>query len=162
MEKPGLITVKVLHGKILKNKGFFRKFNPYVLMKLGTQSKRTSVHKKGNKNPAWEEPLTFRRSTEQSLTLECWDHRKAASDSLLGAVDVQLSSLENSSEEFFSIYKKSKNVGKILLHVQWKEDSSKPTPKPIKEEPRKHQKRIPNPLPPGTGAIGYFTVTVPQ
>ena len=128
MNKSGLLTIKPRNGRIMKTKLLLGKLSPYVVLKLGTQTKRTSIHQKGGKSPEWKDVLSLRRADEESLVVECWHHSKAKADCLLGSSSILLSKIiaQESLKETVQLFCKDKNIGRVSLEIDWKADVYKP------------------------------------
>ena len=75
----------VLEGKNLKNKDLFGKMDPYVVIRVGTESKRTSVVKNGGCNPVFNDTFTFNVIPGiNQLELETYD-KDFLSDDFIGS-----------------------------------------------------------------------------
>lgn len=57
--------------------------DPYCIIKLGQQQKKTRVHDEGGKKPRWNDTLTFAKSSDTNLKIEVWD-KDVIDDDLVG------------------------------------------------------------------------------
>merc|ERR1712080_27845 len=112
----GSILVTVLKGTDLKKKGLFGKPDPYVVLKLGDQTK-TSQTIDNNPNPEWNYETTFDLSEDASseLSLEVFD-KDIGKDDALGNTSFPISKIVDGqfiTEEWIPLDKSQK--GKILV-----------------------------------------------
>lgn len=68
----------------------FSKMDPYCVVKLGQQQRKTRVHDEGGKKPRWSDTLTFTRGSDTQLTIQVWD-KDVVDDDLVGEGTVNLS-----------------------------------------------------------------------
>lgn len=61
------VTVKIVCAQILKNHDMFGKMDPYCIAKMGTQQHKTQIHRRGGKNPFWNETFTLKNSSDGKL-----------------------------------------------------------------------------------------------
>lgn len=58
--------------------------DPFVLVKVGDQSKKSLVAKKGGLNPTWSDVLTFYINEEKDINFMIYDHDSLTKDDYLG------------------------------------------------------------------------------
>ncbi|GLJ16604.1 hypothetical protein SUGI_0284740 [Cryptomeria japonica] len=89
-----IVKVKVLKGTDLVVRDR-RSSDPYVVLTLGTNVKRTKVVEK-NLNPIWEEEFELPITVDSCLKLKVWDkdHRwKLKKDDFMGEAEIDLNQL---------------------------------------------------------------------
>ena len=63
--------------------------DPYVVIKVGNEQKKTKPHYKGSKNPVWKDKEAFNFSTNdwwtENIILEVFEVDKMGSDDKVGA-----------------------------------------------------------------------------
>jgi hypothetical protein len=86
ISKPGRLKLTAFRGEGLKNRQRFGKQDPYLTMKIGNQTQKTKVHKKGGTEPSWEETFTYELDGKYtSLELGCFDYESIGSPNEIGS-----------------------------------------------------------------------------
>ena len=71
---PGQLAIKVNTGVLKRDTELFGKMDPFVEIKIGNQTKRTTAHTNGGKYPRWNgEVLEFTITNEQEMKLTVFD-----------------------------------------------------------------------------------------
>jgi len=122
--RQGVITLVVHRGTKLPNLDMIGKQDPYCILKCGSASQKTKVHKSGGSIPVWNETFTFDLfGAEDSLDLEVWDE-DFISDDEIGKVKIPLSFLLDPEkighEMAHKLYKNEKERGEIYLTATFK------------------------------------------
>ena len=82
---PGKLGIKVNTGVLKRNTEMFGKMDPFVQVTIGSQTKRTSTHKNGGKNPRWNgEVLEFDITNEQEMKLTVFDEESIKKHDTVG------------------------------------------------------------------------------
>lgn len=84
---PGKLGIKVNTGVLKRDTELFGKMDPFVSITIGTQTKRTSTHKRGGKNPRWNgEVLEFDISSahESEMKLTVYDEESIKKNDTVG------------------------------------------------------------------------------
>eukprot|EP00741_Cyanophora_paradoxa_P007110 tig00001093_g6881.t1 len=93
--RQGLIVVRVLEARGLKDTDMVGKSDPYAVVKLGAKSKRTRTIR-NNLNPVWNEEvqLDFKEGVDETeLNIQIWDEDVGLPDDFLGQVTIPVQSL---------------------------------------------------------------------
>ncbi|KAI8899484.1 C2 domain-containing protein [Globomyces pollinis-pini] len=86
----GVMEVRVIEGKDLRNVDHMSKMDPYIVFKIDSQVKKTKEANNGGKTPVWNETLTMNVIPGQSvLSVEVWDKNTLA-DKMIGNAMVNL------------------------------------------------------------------------
>ncbi|XP_049907505.1 uncharacterized protein LOC126394619 isoform X3 [Epinephelus moara] len=83
------VLVWVTHGKNLGDG--LQSPDPYVVVKIGSDSKKTKVINSST-NPSWMEKMEFPEATSDMLQMEVWDKDDFTADDKLGTCMVPMSS----------------------------------------------------------------------
>lgn len=70
------------------------RMDPYVLVTVGTMSQKTKVHKRGGRNPKWEDKLVFNCNSNDVIQLRLYD-QDFIGDDYMGEVRVPVSEVLN-------------------------------------------------------------------
>ena len=116
---PASLTLKPLAAKLAKDKDFFTKQDPYLIVKIGAQKRRTKTHQNGGKNPTWSEALVFDlNGTEQMVDIDCFDEDFFTSDDFIANCTFTIQELVQrpSGQNWFRMTRKGgKNGGELLV-----------------------------------------------
>ncbi|KRX06300.1 C2 domain [Pseudocohnilembus persalinus] len=90
---------------------------------MGNQVEKSQVHKKGGKNPKWDQTLTLRRLEHNYLEIKVKD-KDQFSDDLIGEAQIPLYSILKNAENkqyksTIELKYKNKNAGSINLEWKW-------------------------------------------
>jgi len=116
----GNLTFRPINAKLTHDTDTFSRMDPFVKAILGNQIQKSSVAKDAGKHPAWGDQLSFRRSTEDLLTIEVWD-RDVGKDDLVGSTTVAFSTIQQKQKysDWLQLSYKGKSAGQILCEFQW-------------------------------------------
>ena len=80
----GKLKVKVINGRGLQNKETLSTSDPYCLLELGGQAKKTK-HISSNLNPDWNEEFVLNvKPGEDVVSLSIWDKNTIKKDNFMG------------------------------------------------------------------------------
>jgi hypothetical protein len=110
---PGVLTVTPLMAKIdrenkkskkddsSKEKGGFKKQDPYCIIKVGKQKEQTPADEFGGKTPKWEinDPFIFRVEEEEYIDIEIWDKIEDKDDELVCTGEIRVNEVPTEEEE---------------------------------------------------------------
>lgn len=86
----GILKVKVVNGRGLKNKELLTKSDPYCMIEVGEEKFKTSS-KPNSLNPDWDEDFTFNDAAGfDFLTLTVWDKNSLSKDDFMGYAFVSI------------------------------------------------------------------------
>lgn len=85
----GTLRVTLVSAKDLNDKDWFGKMDPYAVLELGSCKQKSSVHKRGGKNPIWHQDFTFALTGESNMTITLYD-KDLISDDYIGKCTVLL------------------------------------------------------------------------
>ena len=121
MKGAGALIVKPISGKLTRDTEFMGKMDPYCVVKVGNQKKRTAVHHSAGKFPCWSDTLVFDNPSEDLLTIECWDSDTASADDLVGSITIPLHNVYSSGKflDWVNLLYKGKSAGQIRLEIEW-------------------------------------------
>ena len=117
----GTLTINPVGAKLKKNHDFFTKMDPYLVIKVGSQTQKTKVHHRGGKNPSWDQPYSFElRGRATMVQLTCFDKDTFSKDDFVGEANIPIQELarKKTGQDWFPMIRKGKNVGEVL--VSWK------------------------------------------
>ncbi|CAI9768315.1 unnamed protein product [Fraxinus pennsylvanica] len=94
----GLMEVKLVDAKRLKNTDFLGKIDPYVLLQYRNQECKSSIAKGQGRNPIWNEKFEFRvdypvADEQYKLVLKIMDHDTFTADDYLGQATIYVKEL---------------------------------------------------------------------
>ena len=143
----GSLSVFVHEASDLRNHETFGKQDPYVILTLKGDSKRTKVHKKGGKNPKWGENFKFSldgTSRSEKLLMELFDD-DMGKDDFIGTCEVDLRRAVGESDLWLPVIEDNgKPRGKIHIVCAFKEKVVKqprPTPKDAPSSERESERQ---------------------
>ena len=83
--RPGTLAIKINTGVLKRDTELFGKMNPFVQIVIGSQTKRTTAHKKGGKMPNWNgEILEFEINNEAEMKLTVFDEESIKKHDTVG------------------------------------------------------------------------------
>ena len=96
--------------------------NPYVVIKIGEKTFKSSIHKRGGKEPKWEDTYEYVRESEEVMDIEVFDEDKLKDD-LVGKGSYSLGVLCGGSMKNFAgnipIYYKDKPSGEVFFEIDF-------------------------------------------
>lgn len=119
----GTLELHLKKGMDLKDVELVGRQDPYCVVKVDKQSRRTKTHTDGGKNPVWDEVMEFKNVTEDSvLKIEVYDENVLLRDVLIGSCKVPLKKVtESGSEEVDApVLTKGKQHGSITLSLKFR------------------------------------------
>jgi hypothetical protein len=115
----GNIVIRPLTAKLTRSTEFFGKMDPLVKVMVGHHFQRTTIARKGHKNPGWETELTLRRMNEDIIHFEVWDQDLIKGD-LIGSGDLSFNKIFQSGNRvsgWIPLTYKGKDAGDLLVDV---------------------------------------------
>jgi len=126
------LIIKIVQAKDLKSADSNGFSDPYVVIKKGSQTKKTKIVKR-NLNPAWNEQFTF-DGASGVLEFQCMDWDRWGSHDALGTVSLDLKRVEEGKnfEEWLTLEGKPKEgiTGAIHVIVYWSKKGDVPVLQP--------------------------------
>ena len=99
--------------------------DPYVVLKLGSQSFRTKTHSNAGKQPSWFDVFEFQRTNEEALELSVYDD-DIGKDDLVGSGIIYVSKLCVPGAKHFSdsikLTYKDKEAGDLYVDIDFYPD----------------------------------------
>jgi len=94
------------------------KLDPYIEFQVGDQHERTHESKDGHKMPFWNDVITLQTHGEEMMYFKVMDDR-FFKDKFIGEGHISLMEAMKSGHmmNWFPIYDKGKNIGKLLLDM---------------------------------------------
>ena len=120
---PGLLAVKINTGILKRNTEFFGKMDPFVQITIGSQTKRTTTHRNGGKNPKWNgEILEFDITNEQEMKLSVLDEETIKAHDLVGEAVyfIQAVTKGEIKQKAIELLFKGKMVGTVYVDFDFK------------------------------------------
>jgi len=121
----GRLYLTILEGKELSKQDPVLKMDPYCIVKIGSNERRTKTHNRGGSKPNWGETLTFSLSgadEKNKVKFRLWD-ADVVSDDRIGQANVTLGELARYPREQWiqltSWRNKRKICGYILVSVKF-------------------------------------------
>jgi len=99
--------------------------DPYVRIRVGSQSSQTQVAQSAGKHPTWSDRLMFKKTTEDIVNFEVWDRDRNSRDDLVGSGAVSLAKLYlkgNKSLETVQLVYKGRNAGQLQVEIELEPD----------------------------------------
>lgn len=118
ISKAGTFAFKPVMAELKTNKNIF-KADPYCVITMGAQKKRTIPSKNGKK-PTWNETLIFDRTSEEILSVQLWDKDHFSSDDFIaeGSVGIDFCFKTGNQQVWIDLYSKGELVGKLLMECE--------------------------------------------
>ena len=70
----GTLIIRPVGARLVKDTDWFTKMDPYLVVTMGSQTRKTKVHDSGGKNPAWPDVFTFDlNGRDQTISFVCFD-----------------------------------------------------------------------------------------
>ncbi|OLL25593.1 Ingression protein fic1 [Neolecta irregularis DAH-3] len=149
LKKLGTLIIVVMKGKNLPNRQKIGKQDPYCILRIAAEAKRTPTDKRGGQSPKWDHELRFEIMDTQdhkSVKISVFNEDSKEPD-LIGHTVIDLSSIlkKGESDEWFQLKCKDRYAGEIYLEMTFY-SAAKP-PMPAKEAVHKQIKPKHRPLP---------------
>jgi len=96
--------------------------NPYARVVFGFQSSSTKVALGAGQRPEWSDVFSFGRTNEDAILIEIWDKNMTIKDTLVGTATIPFFKVlehDNTLEEWVSIMQNGKEVGQVLVEVEF-------------------------------------------
>ena len=122
-------AIKVIAARDLEAMDVGGNSDPYAIIKLGDQEKRTQIIKK-NLNPVWNEEFSFSiDEIYQPIEVSVWDNDLMGADDLIGQVKLYPAPLvgKQRSQQWYPLELNGRLHGEILLSVYLTELSQRST-----------------------------------
>lgn len=126
----GNLIVRPICAKLIRDTETFGKMDPYCKITLGAQNQRTRVADGAGKFPNWQEQLVFRKTYEDSMTIEVWDYDSASNDDLIGTgvLTMQRATSTPNWEDWVEITHRGTKAGDVRISVTFTPDAGQKAP----------------------------------
>jgi len=121
----GTLIIKPVCAKLVKDKDFFSRMDPYVRVIFGNNIQQTQVARGAGKNPSWTDAFTFKRTYEDIIIFEVYDD-DVVRDDMVGQGQVAVSSILSYGgifNDWISLSYKGKHAGQLLVNIQFTPDN---------------------------------------
>ena len=120
---PGLLRITAKQAKLTHDTDSVGKMDPYCILTLKNQTKKTNVHKNGHLNPKWEEKFEFQAEINDVLHYKILEVDSGVNDDLVGEGSFTVTALYlgNQMEDWMVLkYEKgTKDAGQLLLDIEF-------------------------------------------
>lgn len=124
MGNPARLFLRPVAAKLKKSKDFFTKMDPYLIIKVGNQKQKTKTHKKGGKNPSWQDSFAFELTGHESMiSVECFDKDVFTADDFVAQSQINMEVFfhKRKGQQWFPMTRKGgKDGGQLLLDWEYK------------------------------------------
>ena len=119
MAHKGNLTVKPICAKLTYSTETFGKMDPYCVVTLGTQKHKTRTCNNADKNPNWNDTLSFQLCGEQMIHVALYDKDTFTKDDFICEGNIPLMDviMSGTSNQWFPLNRKGKNVGDIKVEL---------------------------------------------
>ncbi|OMJ89358.1 hypothetical protein SteCoe_8563 [Stentor coeruleus] len=126
----GNLIVRPICAKLIRDTETFGKMDPYCKVILGAQNQRTRVADGAGKFPNWQEQLVFRKTYEDSMTIEVWDYDSASNDDLVGTgiLTMQRATSKPNWEDWVEITHRGVKAGDVRVSITFTPDAGQKAP----------------------------------
>ena len=115
----GNLIVKPMSGLFLRDTDFFKKMDPYVILKLENQTFKTKTAKNAGKKPVWNDTFYFNKLTDNKyIEFEVWDEDTFTPDDLIGKGSLPLYNVDSVSIRVVPVIYKGKNAGEVTFRIE--------------------------------------------
>lgn len=119
------LIVKPVSGLFLRDTDFFKKMDPYVILKLENQTFKTKTAKNAGKKPIWNDTFYFKKSPDNKyIEFEVWDEDTFTPDDLVGKGSLPLTNIESVSIRVVPVIYKGKNAGDVTFQIELLHDTN--------------------------------------
>lgn len=119
---PSLLKITAKLAKLTHDTDSVGKMDPYCVLTLNNQTKKTNVHKNGHLNPKWEEKFEFQAEINDILHYKVFEVDAGAKDDLVGEGSFTVTSLylNNLMEDWMVLKYENgkKDAGQLLLEIE--------------------------------------------
>ena len=121
MIQVGTLIVRPLRANLTYSTETFGKMDPYIIVKLGTNTFTTAVAENQHKTPAWTDAFTFRVNGESTAQITVMEKDTLSKDDLIGEATLQLAPVfqPKNCEVCYEIKKNGKVTGTILVSFEF-------------------------------------------
>ena len=121
-EVVGTVIFRPLEAKIIQEEGSAHQIMPYVKIRLGWHSGKSSVANTEGTNPKWIDNIVLERAHSEGFAkLKIKDQNRSILNDRIGEVRLNMDELCNKRRitEWFKIHKGDKEVGEIHLDMEY-------------------------------------------
>jgi Ca2+-dependent lipid-binding protein len=113
------------HAKMTRSTDKFTKMDPYLIMKVGSQTLKTKVHNSGGKNPEWKDVLDFEINDDDFIDITMMD-KDVGKDDFVAQENYQLDKVfkMGHAKDYIPMHFKGKQVGKVWMEFNFMDQSS--------------------------------------
>jgi len=116
----GTFVFKPLEGKFNKDKDPIGKMDPYVKIKIGWHSGKSSVARSEGTHPTWNDVIPIeKKHHEEFAKLKIKDKDRLTLNDKIGEAKIPLAEVaaKGHVQQWFPVYKKDQITGEILLDI---------------------------------------------
>jgi len=116
----GTFVFKPLEGKFLKDKDPIGRMDPYVKIKIGWHSGKSSVARSEGTHPTWNDVIPLeKKHHEEFAKLKIKDKDRLTLNDKIGVAKIPLAEIaaKGHVQQWFPVYKKDEITGEILLDI---------------------------------------------
>ena len=119
---PSLLRITAKQAKLTHDTDTVGKMDPYCVLTLNNQTKKTGVHKNGHLTPKWEEKFEFQAEINDILHYTVFEVDTGAKDDLVGEGSFTVTALylNNQMEDWMVLRYENgkKEAGQLLLEIE--------------------------------------------
>jgi len=115
-----ILTLEVLAGRSLEAKDSGGTSDPYTIVQVGNEKRKTKVIKK-DLNPQWSEKFELVvNDVNDSLRVSVWDKDLIGADDLIGETMIPLESIvgQKVPQKWYTLYAESRITGEVMLGLK--------------------------------------------
>lgn len=116
------LSIKVMQAQLTRDTDVFTDMDPYVIVKVGSQSRRTRTIDNGGKKPVWNENFVFQISEyDNTFSLTVMDKDTFTADDLVGSATINLLQIKQRGgtlRDWLFLDYRGTSAGKIEVEVQ--------------------------------------------
>eukprot|EP00347_Sterkiella_histriomuscorum_P000269 403376529 len=107
-------------ANLTRDTEIFSKMDPYVVIKIGNQEKKSLVHNEGGKHPRWNETFMFDITNETCLNITVMD-KDMVNDDIVGSTNVPLDATFRSGKtsSSYNLSYKGKQAGQLYIDMEF-------------------------------------------
>ena len=123
----GNLIIRPICAKLTYSTETFGRMDPYCIFTLGQQKQKTRTANDADKNPNWNDTLTFQIMGDQMIHVSLFDKDTFSKDDYICEGNVSLMDVVNTgkSSQWFPLNRKGKHVGDIRIDMEFDNPSKK-------------------------------------
>jgi C2 domain len=116
------LSIKILQAHLTHDTDFFTNMDPYVIVRVGSQNKRTRILDNAGKCPVWNEEFIFQISEyDNTFSVTVMDKDTFTADDMVGSATINLLQVKQrggTMREWLYLDYRGRNAGRIEVDVQ--------------------------------------------